>query len=216
MLSLENINQQASHCNNVDLGRLFSVQMLECAKIGNINFFREVYDNLDDETEENLWLCYTENPDLHRGEITLDKIFRTLVETSIREYNESILNYFITENRYFRQRQHAMSDILFEEIKICIYSNIFDFAKKLIDATNSVVLSNNYTNFMYELILEDSIPRIEFMIQNFDFFDSHKFNFILYAIKMQKLTSLKYLKSTIEINKNEEMQNNIKRRKTNN
>ena len=194
MLSLEKIKENVS-TGNISLGKLFSKQMLESAQNGDIKIFKEVYDQLDIETEDGLLLCYSEN-EYNKNEITMDTIFKTLIKTSIQQYDELILDYCLNESRFFKCRQYSMGILLIEEIKLCIYLNMFDFAKKLIDVTNS---RNDYyyNDFMYKLISENSIPRLEFMVLNFEISDVYKFGFILFALESEKLISLKYLRNII-------------------
>lgn len=193
-LSFEYIKNQTKVLN-LKIGKLFSKALLESAKNGDLRLFK-IYDLLDDENEVNMHLLYSDC-DFNKGHITIEGVYKELLKTSIKNYDETILDYLLNENKYLKNRKYIMCFIFKDFIELCIYLNMFDFAKKLIDASNSKEYNYQYVEFMEKLIGEDSIPRLEFMLDNFNFSDEYKFSFLIMALKAEKINSLQYLKSQV-------------------
>lgn len=142
-------------------------KFMETANNGDINFFKDVFKD------------FKPNDIIYLNTILLlDNILKYLINYSINNYDEEIMLYICKECPIYLYQKYRINCVIYEEIQLCIDKNMFDFAKLLIDSSKS---SNNfyyYLNYMNKIILEDSIIKVQFMLDNFKIKDIYKLNFM--------------------------------------
>lgn len=189
MLTIQNIRD-----NMETITEKFSNEMMEQAKLGNINYFRDTLDQLTEEEYYDLYFD-TENY-FGKNKNSILEIISTLVFLAIKNFDEVLLRYVCEENTVFLRNKYQFIFLFDEMISLCVTNGKTEFAKIILDLlkneTHNLRFEDFYTDFI-EAITKEKLNEMQFYLNNFNVPTAYILSFLCNAIQLRKLHSLKFL-----------------------